>query len=675
MSNYLSLTADVSLKASAEEGKRPTFEIDAYTGAPMNVGGYYTPVIVELTGITFSSKTIPILLDHDASKIIGQTSAIEIDESGVRLSGAITGDDEYSSRVITHAKNGFSWQASIGAEIIRQEFLKSGSKATVNGRSVSGPMLIARQSRLYETSFVALGADSKTSAKVAASKEKGNPMSDLDKWIKAKGFDPESLNDEQRSSLEASYNLEAKGPAVERDSRATTLDDVLSRRKAEDAREREITAIAESFTDRYPMLADDIHAIAREAVEVRSTPEQLRLQLYEVTTTVAPPRASGGHSSSGRPNAAVMEAAICQALKLEGTEKEYTEETLDAARRAYKDEIGLQEILFSAAEMHGHHFRSAKDTTALLEAASGKNGSIRAQGWSTFSLPGILSNVMNKMLVRYFNAVDNSWRGIAKIGRVPDFKTITKYSLVGDDILERLPPNGEIKHGTLGEVAYSNKADTYAKMLAISREDIINDDLGAFSEVAAKLARGSAKAMNRVIWGTFLDNSTFFSSQNNNALTGGESALDATGSALADAEEAFAGLTDPDGEPLGSMPQVLLVPTSLRNVAWRLMNSDLTVGGSNNVADGNPFRGRYKVVVSPYLSASTLTGNSSTAWYLLADPNDIPAIEVVFLNGRETPIVQQSDTEFNTLGVQWRVFHDFGATLQEPRAGIRSAGA
>src|SRR5690554_1077143 len=105
MTKHLSLTADVSLTANAEEGKRPTFEIIAYTGAPMNVGGYYTPVIVELTGIKSGSQTIPILLDHDASKIIGQTSEVEIDESGVRLSGTITGDDEYSSRVITHAKN------------------------------------------------------------------------------------------------------------------------------------------------------------------------------------------------------------------------------------------------------------------------------------------------------------------------------------------------------------------------------------------------------------------------------------------------------------------------------------------------------------------------------------------------------------------------------------------
>ncbi|HEX6985677.1 MAG TPA: hypothetical protein VF170_09880, partial [Planctomycetaceae bacterium] len=68
------------------------------------------------------------------------------------------------------------------------------------------------------------------------------------------------------------------------------------------------------------------------------------------------------------------------------------------------------------------------------------------------------------------------------------------------------------------------------------------------------------------------------------------------------------------------------------------------------------------------------TGYSALAWYLLADPSDMPVIEVAFLNGRDTPIVESADADFNTLGVQFRGYHDFGVSLQEYRGGVRMKG-
>src|SRR5690606_31956365 len=119
-----------------------TFTILAYTGAPMRIAGFYTPVIVELSGMRTANPRIPIFLDHDPGRVIGQANAIEIDGSGVRLQGTITGDDDDSRKVLTHAKNGFQWEASGGWHIARSESLKAGESATVNGRDVSGPMLI-----------------------------------------------------------------------------------------------------------------------------------------------------------------------------------------------------------------------------------------------------------------------------------------------------------------------------------------------------------------------------------------------------------------------------------------------------------------------------------------------------------------------------------------------------
>jgi len=83
----------------------------------------------------------------------------------------------------------------------------------------------------------------------------------------------------------------------------------------------------------------------------------------------------------------------------------------------------------------------------------------------------------------------------------------------------------------------------------------------------------------------------------------------------------------------------------------------------------NPHQGKFRTEVSRYLSNSRYAGYSSKAWYLLADPNDLPVIEVAFLNGQESPTIETAEAEFSVLGIQLRGYHDFGASRQDPRAG------
>ncbi|MGA1822290.1 MAG: 30S ribosomal protein S3, partial [Thermoplasmatota archaeon] len=50
---------------------------------------------------------------------------------------------------------------------------------------------------------------------------------------------------------------------------------------------------------------------------------------------------------------------------------------------------------------------------------------------------------------------------------------------------------------------------------------------------------------------------------------------------------------------------------------------------------------------------------------------DLPVIEVAFLNGQESPTIETAEADFSVLGVQLRGYHDFGAALQDPRAGTK----
>lgn len=495
----------------------------------------------------------------------------------------------------------------------------------------------------------------------------------FEQWLEANGWDAANLSAEQLTTLEAAFDAENAEPDTD-DSNPHGKDFLatLENERREKQRVEAINALASQAIKDYPAQIDTVDSMVKAAYKDKNLdPKAFELNLLRGLRPIGPSRINGQNGEIGD---RVITAAICKSLGLRTLEKQFDERTLDATDRYFKHGIGMQQLLFRAAAANGQHFDSVGNLRGLLKAAFMPQ-ELRA-GFSTLSLPDILSDSMNKMLLDHFNAVEGAWRQISAIRPVRDFRTHNSYSLTGDLQYEEVGSTGEIKHGTLGDEAYTNKADTYAKMLAISRTDIINDDLSAFQRVPQRLGRGAGLKINDIFWTIFLNNSSFFASGNNNVSTGGGSALDTGGAAINAAEVIFAAQTDPDGKPLGLMPRILLVPPTLANTAAALMGSQRITGGNDpGVVDGNVYQGRYRVVSSVYMENSSYTGNSAAAWYLLCDPMDLPVIETVFLNGREAPVVESADADFNTLGIQVRGYHDFGVALQEKRGGVRSAGS
>jgi hypothetical protein len=366
-----------------------------------------------------------------------------------------------------------------------------------------------------------------------------------------------------------------------------------------------------------------------------------------------------------------LEAACAMTAKLQGLESHYDARTLESAHRRFRGGIGLQELLLEAAWANGYDGRNFRDSKGVLRAAFGCD--VRA-GLSFIDIGGILSNVANKFLLDGFFAVERTWRNLCAVRNVADFKQVTSYRLIGTDQYELVAPGGELKHGTLGNETYSNKADTYGLTLSIDRRDIINDDLGAITTVPRKLGRGSGLKINDVFWTVFLNNAAFFTVGNRNFISGADTALTIDG--MTRAEVTFMDQVDADGKPIGVMPQILLVPTALSAMATQLQKSleirDTTSSTKYPVA--NPHQGKFRTEVSRYLANSKYTGNSAKAWYLLSDPNDLPVIEVAFLNGNESPTIESAEADFNQLGVKMRGFHDFGVGLQDPRGGVKAKG-
>jgi phage major head subunit gpT-like protein len=213
-------------------------------------------------------------------------------------------------------------------------------------------------------------------------------------------------------------------------------------------------------------------------------------------------------------------------------------------------------------------------------------------------------------------------------------------------------------------------------MFALTRQMIINDDLGAFTDVPRQIGMGAAEAIAEAVWALLLSNpGTFFGSGNKNYLAGADTVLSVDG--LTAAELLFLDQTKPNGKPLGLSPSILLVPNALKVQAQLLMSSlklNETTTANKGKPQDNPHAGKYTVVNSSYLGNASFANSSTKAWYLFADPNRLPAFEVAFLNGVDRPTVEKTDADFNTLGIQFRGYIDFGVKEQDPRGAVKVKG-
>ena len=126
------------------------------------------PVIIDLAGLSIPSQARPIRFGHDPLSGVGHTDAIRVEGGQLIATGIVSRDTPAAREVVVSSKNGFPWQASVGAGVDEFEFVKEGQKVTVNGTQYSGPVNVVRKSSLGEISFVDLGADGATSASVAA---------------------------------------------------------------------------------------------------------------------------------------------------------------------------------------------------------------------------------------------------------------------------------------------------------------------------------------------------------------------------------------------------------------------------------------------------------------------------------------------------------------------------
>ena len=698
----LELTADITLKA-AEGGKPRRFSILAYSGGPLNVDGFDMPVIVDLDGLEIPGA-IPILIDHTKSveATLGVTDTVTNDGLSLSLAGVVTGVSAMAQQVLAQSAAGHQWQASIGAAVNEQEEIRAGQTVTVNGREFSGPVIVARRSVLRETSVLPMGADSSTQVNLAASAAniKGAAsMPTFEEWIISLGLDASTLTPENTAALQLAYETVTGTPETPAAPEAAAMpaempmDEELPTANAKGApldiqasmkKLRADTAAHFRKVGQIEAMAAGHSVIAATAIENNWSLEKVELEVLKASAAKTRPTSFGGAQNSLQNMPAVLEAAVCMHRKHKNVEKEFDDQTLQAAHSQFRRGVGLQQLMLMAASANGMPLAAGVRIGAgnLREVMQYAFSNQIQAGFSTLSLPGILSNVANKELLEGYMEEEQTWREVARTASVSDFKTATSYRLLDDMEYEELGANGKIKHGSVGEESYTRQARTYAKMFALTRTDMINDDMSALDDLRNRVGRGAAKKLNRVFWAKFLDNSTLFTAGRGNYVTGSTTTLLADYVGLGLVLDAFDDLRTPTadgskkpGGKVGGSPSILLTPGGGISRVAEAIYVNNNIGGGTQSSEANIHYGRYKPVKSVFLNDSTISGGSATAWYLLRNPSEAAGVVVSFLDGVETPTVENADADFDTLGVQFRGYHDFGVDHAEYLCGVKSKGA
>ena len=644
----------LEITAAAEGGRRPKVSGVAYAGGKMTLWGWPKPIVVDLAGMTIPEE-VPLLADHENHTLgrVGVVRAKPVD-GHLAIEGEVVAEGEVAEAIVNQAKAGAAWQLSIGAEVESSELVQEG-KRTVNGAEHEAPFYHITKSTLREVSVVAVGADRNTKMNVTATLNlTGQTPSMKSEIPDMKDAKPVVVPDSDTKPVEA-----AMPPAPAPDPALAAREAI----KAERGRVAEIRKVcAGEFPDLEAKAVDEGWDLNRTTAAV--------LAAFRQREPVAVPNVIV--KAEARPDRKTLEAAVClrAGISEDVVAKDYGEQVAEAAMP--DRDLPLRGLLAECLRIEGKSVPRSMDNEAIKAS------------FSTVSLPGILGNVANKKLLQSYRAQPVIATKLCTEGDLNDFKESDRFRLTDVGDLQPVAADGEIKEGGLTEEPARNQIDTYAKKFCLTRKMVINDDLGAFLKVPVAMGNRAARLIDQLFFRRLLanpaqlDGNPLFGKQHKNLLSGATSALGAD--SLKKAIQLFLDQVDADGQPIAVEPRILLVPTALKHQALELTRgTTLIMSGAesptlrpalNILSDEN-----LEVVSSPYLANAKYEGASETAWYLFGQPGTVDTFEIGYLKGKRAPTVERGDTDFNTLGIWFRVYFDVGVREQDHRGMVKATGA
>lgn len=288
---------------------------------------------------------------------------------------------------------------------------------------------------------------------------------------------------------------------------------------------------------------------------------------------------------------------------------------------------------------------------------------------STSDFPAIMGDTVDRSLRAGYQAAPSALKTVARKSTARDFRRKTKIQISEAPTLEKVNEAGEFSYGALHDAKESYAIATFGKIIAVTRQLLINDDVGAFTDMSAKWGEAAAdfEAQHLVDLleagsgaGPVMDDGkTLFHADHGNIAGNAGPISDTT---LAEARLKMRKQKGLAGRPVNVRPRFLVVPPELEVAAERA----LAVIQPTTTDDVNPFGGKLELLVETRLS-------SATRWYLVSDPATTEGLEYSYLQGEEGPQIETKQG-FEIDGMAFKVRLDFGAAFLEHRGWFRNAG-
>jgi len=325
-------------------------------------------------------------------------------------------------------------------------------------------------------------------------------------------------------------------------------------------------------------------------------------------------------------------------------------------------------------------FTSVRGTKAVSEAAIARGLDLLTNkaGWpshkweymlkeaiTTSDFPLIFGQVLDREVLARYKVAVADWKSYFRISRLRDFRQVSRFKITGNDNrLPLVPEKGEYLVGPVADGRYYYNLAKYGRQFDISWEAIINDDMGAFDDVAQRMANAAIRTE------AFNATSTFASATGPHAGLFGVGLVDVDGGAvtnlgvlpltIANLEttlELMAAQVDVNGEPISVQGVHLVVPTPLKFTAMQILTSGQKQWTEGAVGVPMPFpttnvvsQVGIQLHVDPYLQVVDTSATNDTTWYLFADPSQGAAMEFGYLRGHETPEICMKSSDKVSMG-------------------------
>ena len=569
----------------------------------------------------FNNGLGTVLFNHDRDAVVGHIEKVWLEDN--RGKALVRFDtDEQSETIFQKVQSGTLQGVSVGYAIYRYEVLEDEDTKSTNGR-FNGPAYVVTDWEPLEISIVSVPADATVG--VGRSAEEIHTSIDTQE---------DNTRMDQEKTLEVQ---EVKSTPVET---GITQEDLQKAMEQERKRTSEITAL---FRDFDVEGADEAIVMGVSVDEARAmVMDQLRARNKGVSVTM-------GEAESDKFRAAAQDAVLMAAG------------------------IPVADAAPGAQELRGHSMvELARESLQRegLQANFGDNMELARQAInSTSTFPAIMANLANKSVMVGFNEAETTYQIWAGKGSNRDFKEAARVALSEAGNLELVPEGGQFQQDFLGEASARTKVATYGKLFSLTRQAIINDDLGLFSKIATKYGSAAKRLVNKMVYAQLTgnvkmqDNVALFDTKHGNVAATGE-ALSVK--AIAKAITAMRRQKGITGDAtLNITPKYLVVPPELEMTAYQIVNSTAAVDGVNSGVV-NPYKGRFVVVADAELT-------DPDAWYLVADASQHDTIEVTYLNGVETPRLETRQG-FDVDGIEYKVAFDCGVSALDFRGVFKNAG-